>query len=183
MKNVKLPHRILLIYYGLRNEFAGNNMEIRRAVSEAVLNEALLSEKIKYDNKNLVNSESYVTGHTVLDDVSEAIRKKEDPGSFEFWKRELSKDAGIVDHVTENLIDNKLIEKKQKGGFLRKKRTIYRITDKKLHLRLIDYLNESVKNKSYDDRDYLTINILKTHNLPGLEKENFEVFLMEVKKP
>ena len=110
MKNLKLPHRILLIYYGLKNEYAGNYTEVRRAVSEAVLHEALFTGVIKTEDNKIINTDFKSGGHSVLDDVSVAVAAKEGKRNFEFWKKKLSENDNIVKHVTDNLIENGLLE-------------------------------------------------------------------------
>mgnify|MGYP000500528185 CR=1 FL=1 len=183
MKNIKLPHRLLLIYYGLQNEYAGKYTEVRRALSEAVLHEALFSEVIKIEKDKIVNTDLKSGGHSVLDDVSEAVAGKEGKRNFEFWKKELSKNDNIVNHVTDNLIENNLLEIKSKGGILSKKKKVFIISDTKLHLRIIEYLTANVSNNNYDQRDYLTIDLLKRHDIPGLDKVQFEIFSTDIEKP
>jgi hypothetical protein len=163
MKNVRLPHRLLILYYGKANTPAGKNQNIRRALAEAVVHEAALMNKIRIDvNETLHAGAESSTGHSIIDTVADRVRIQ--PGqSLSKWISVLAANDHISLHVTQNLMDNQLLKASKSGGLFRKKHIQYQLTPENLDQMLRDYLH---KNKSGNNpRNELSHSLIMKYEL------------------
>jgi len=146
MENVKIPHRILLLHYGKSSTFAGKNRNLRNALAEAVINEANLMHKIRIDESEIIHAGAeHTTGHSIIDQVADQISIA--PGkSVAYWIKQLAANDTIALHVTENLIDNKLLSENKNRGLFQKKPSTYSLTDKNNRERVANYLNQTEKS-------------------------------------
>lgn len=161
MENVKIPHRLLLRYYGQNNEHASASRKVRMALSEAVIHEAILMKKVKIENEVLSAGSEHSTGHSIIDQVADQIQIT--PGkSYSEWVKQLSANESIALHVTENLVDNNLLTEDKKKALFRKAKTSYQLKDQSHADAILNYIQQSQKN---DARSEISLELLRKYEI------------------
>ncbi|MFO7879285.1 MAG: GPP34 family phosphoprotein [Bacteroidales bacterium] len=165
MKNVKLPHRLLIMHYSKHNTPAGENRNIRRALAEAVLHEAAIMKKIRIDENETLHADAETgTGHSIIDTVADRVRMQ--PGlSLGKWIKTLAANDHISLHVTQNLMDNRLLKASTSGGLFRKKQTRYTLTPEDIGQHMRNYLTDKNNTGNKDPRNEISRSLIAKYEL------------------
>lgn len=167
MEKIKLPHRFVLMHYlqaGKDKMIAGPALQ--KLTTLAAIAEAYLFEKIALKDGEVSVKDSKKTGHSIIDDIIEEIESADQPQSLSDWTMELSDKLQTYQHVSDNLLVNKLLAHTRKKilGVFPTGQTVA-LFDKNIQRNIRDYLINLSQKQNLNLRDFLTLYLVSHHNL------------------
>ncbi len=172
MKDLKLPHRIVLVnYLGDQDKPVSSPDVVKRWVSLAVVFEAMMLNKITFKDTQLVINDTSKTGHSMIDDTVDFLNSLKEKSSPDKWLPGFASNSHAYEHVLDNLKENELLVSKR-ASFLG-------IKGKEKSMPASENISEAAKNylaqisleENRSLRDELTIRILIASGIVDIETE------------
>ena len=161
MDQLKLPHRLVLLYHLNPGNVSLITMnDFREIITLAILAEAYLMGKISFENENVKIANDQKTGHSMIDDIISEISGHNQPKDPAAWSEELAERFHSYEHVKNNLMDNNIlvIQKKRILGFPYK--SIIAPKSKDMASIVENFFTKTAQKSNLNLRDFLTLLIV-----------------------
>jgi len=164
---------ILLSLDNEKGNFIPDSTSREYGLAGAILCELSEMGKIYFrDNKLILKDYSY-TGDTIKDKVINLIKKSKRNKSIEYWVREIGlKSDEYIEIILNNLVNNKILEKKKKKILFVFFQNRYTTIDPIPENKAIKKLKSVILKKDFSDSKSLML--ISLINICNLEKEIFE---------
>ncbi len=180
MEKIKLPHRFVLMHH--LQDAKGKMVAgpaLQKLTTLAALAEAYLLEKIALKDGEVSVKDPQKTGHSIIDDIIGEIESANQHQSLSDWTMELSDKLKTYQHVSDNLVENKLLAHTRKKilGVFPTGQTVA-LFDKNIQRNIREYLINLSEKQNLNLRDFLTLYLVSSHNL--LKKADKNIHTTEI---
>ncbi len=170
MKELKLPHRILLMNYsGSKKKPVKPPEVLEKWVSLAVIFEAMMLNKITFKDNQLVINDTSNTGHSMIDDTVDFLNSLKEKSNPDKWLPAFLSNSNAYQHVLDNLKENKLLESKHSSflGIKGKEKTV--IASEKIAQIVKSFIAQISIDPKRTFRDELTLQIVLASGLADID--------------
>ena len=170
MKDLKLPHRIVLVnYLGDQEKPVSSPDDVKKWVSLGVVFEAMMLNKITFKDNQLVINDTSKTGHSMIDDSVEFLNSLKDKSSPDKWLADFVSNSNAYDHVLDNLKANKLLDSKRASflGIKGKEKTV--IASERIARIVKSFIVQISIDPKRTFRDELTLQIILASGLADID--------------
>lgn len=170
MKDLKLPHRIVLVnYLGDQEKPVSSPDDVKKWVSLGVVFEAMMLNKITFKDNQLVINDTSKTGHSMIDDSVEFLNSLKDKSSPDKWLADFVSNSNAYDHVLDNLKANKLLDSKRASflGIKGKEKTV--IASERIARIVKSFIAQISIDPKRTFRDELTLQIILASGLADID--------------